>query len=172
MDLDHCVTDGQPSAEARALMAALPSTYWELSPSRSGLHGIFRSTDVKNLTGRTSGGQSVEVYAGNHFMSVTGWVWKDAPVAELKAEHVEPYRAKPTTTAKASAAGQLILEGERNGTLLTLAGAMRQKGATTDAIAVALMQTNKERCRPPLNQQAHRQDLYIRSRVQDGDLLA
>jgi putative DNA primase/helicase len=171
VDLDHCVTDGQPSAEARALMAALPNTYWELSPSGTGLHGIFRSTDVKNLTGRTPGGQSVEVYAGNHFMSVTGWVLRAAPVAELKPEHVELYRVNPTPTTKASA-GQLILEGERNSALLTLAGAMRQKGATTDAIAVALMQTNKERCRPPLDDKRIGKILNSIAKYQAGDLLA
>ena len=38
IDLDDCVVDGVPNAEARALIRSLPKTYVEFSPSGRGLH--------------------------------------------------------------------------------------------------------------------------------------
>src|SRR5262249_53388446 len=43
-----------------------------------------------------------------------------------------------------------IQEGFRNTTLTSLAGTMRQRGMTKDAIAAALLAENKARCDPPL----------------------
>ena len=41
VDLDSCVSDGDISDEAYRIIGSLPKTYWELSPSGTGLHGIF-----------------------------------------------------------------------------------------------------------------------------------
>ena len=43
-----------------------------------------------------------------------------------------------------------IPEGRRNKTLTSLAGSMRARGMTVDAIHAALVLTNEQRCRPPL----------------------
>lgn len=43
-----------------------------------------------------------------------------------------------------------IREGERNATLASLAGAMRRRGASQEAIAAALQAENQRRCDPPL----------------------
>src|SRR5690606_14776164 len=40
-----------------------------------------------------------------------------------------------------------IAEGKRNEALTSLAGTMRRRGITEDAIAAALMVTNRQRCR-------------------------
>ena len=171
VDLDHCVTDGRISAEATAIMTALPETYWEYSPSRTGLHGIFRSSGIKTLAG-TSAGQPVEVYAGGHFMSVTGWVVNDAPIAGLKPEHVEPYRVKKETASVSSGGtDEPIYAGQRNSLLLSMAGAMRRQGMSVEAMGQALWQTNLERCRPPLDEKRITKILASISKYSAADLL-
>lgn len=49
-----------------------------------------------------------------------------------------------------AADGETIPEGRRNATLASIAGAMRRKGCEPEAIYAALIQTNKHRCKPPL----------------------
>lgn len=44
-----------------------------------------------------------------------------------------------------------ILSGERNNALTSLAGAMRHRGATEDALVAALRKENQKRCVPPLS---------------------
>jgi hypothetical protein len=46
----------------------------------------------------------------------------------------------------------IILEGTRNATLTSLAGAMRYRGATQQAIEAALLEDNARRCNPPLSE--------------------
>jgi hypothetical protein len=52
----------------------------------------------------------------------------------------------------AAAVGETIAAGERNETLASLAGSMRRRGMGQDEILAALRVTNKERCRPPLDE--------------------
>ena len=47
--------------------------------------------------------------------------------------------------------GGRIVEGQRNATLAGLAGAMRRRGVSDEAIAAALMVENRRRCDPPLS---------------------
>ena len=46
---------------------------------------------------------------------------------------------------------QVFTEGERNKTLASLAGSMRQRGMSEAAILAALLPENKSRCKPPLD---------------------
>ncbi|MDA1270671.1 MAG: bifunctional DNA primase/polymerase [Chloroflexi bacterium] len=46
--------------------------------------------------------------------------------------------------------GDEIPEGERNHTLMSLAGSMRRRGMSEEAILAALMVENRTRCKPPL----------------------
>ncbi|MCL6645786.1 MAG: bifunctional DNA primase/polymerase, partial [Dehalococcoidia bacterium] len=59
----------------------------------------------------------------------------------------------PTLAHVAAGGGQAnaIPEGQRNATLAKLAGAMRRVGMSQAEIAAALLQTNKDRCVPPLS---------------------
>jgi len=68
VDLDSCVTGGKASAEAWLVMKQLGPSYWEFSPSGTGLRGIF-SCDGE-FAAIKNGWQ--EAYSGKHFMSVTG----------------------------------------------------------------------------------------------------
>lgn len=58
---------------------------------------------------------------------------------------------KPTTTVTAPPVGDIIPAGQRDQTLASLAGTMRRKGMSEAAILAALTITNRESCRPPLD---------------------
>ncbi len=49
--------------------------------------------------------------------------------------------------------GEQVTKGTRHSTLLRLAGSMRRKNASEDAIAAALLNENRRRCHPPLPEQ-------------------
>jgi hypothetical protein len=51
-----------------------------------------------------------------------------------------------------SASGAPIPSGQRNDELTRIAGAMRRKGCTTEAIEAALLVENVQRCNPPLSE--------------------
>lgn len=50
-----------------------------------------------------------------------------------------------------SSGSQVIPEGIRNTTLASMAGSMQRKGMTENAIAAALKEENRTRCKPPLS---------------------
>jgi hypothetical protein len=54
----------------------------------------------------------------------------------------QPHRAEGT---------DLVIEGSRNAALTQLAGKLRRDGLSSAAIEGALLETNRERCRPPLD---------------------
>ncbi|MDH3466861.1 MAG: bifunctional DNA primase/polymerase, partial [Gammaproteobacteria bacterium] len=81
-----------------------------------------------------------------------GYKWLDASV------EIEPLPAALadalTTIDKPKANGRddnAIPEGKRNATLVSLAGSMRDRGMSQDAIAAALKIENASRCNPPLD---------------------
>jgi hypothetical protein len=49
--------------------------------------------------------------------------------------------------------GETVPEGGRNDHLISLAGAMRRRGASVNVIETALMAENQERCRPTLSEE-------------------
>lgn len=49
--------------------------------------------------------------------------------------------------------GEFIPEGQRNGRLTSIAGAMRRQGASQEAIVAALLEVNERQCLPPLDEQ-------------------
>ncbi len=67
--------------------------------------------------------------------------WLDALLTKGKSNGAGP-AAEP----------QKIREGQRNGHLTSLAGSMRRRGMSQDAIELALLKENEERCEPPLEE--------------------
>lgn len=59
-------------------------------------------------------------------------------------------RAPLQISTTAEGIGQPIPEGQRNATLASLAGTMRRRGLSEEAILAALSIENKQRCSPPL----------------------
>lgn len=155
VDIDDCISaENHMSPWAAEIIDNLPTTYWEISPSRTGLHGIFRSKgDVPNLS--KDAGKGVEVYAGKHFMSVTGWpLTEERRIGTLTPVHVEPYRKSPVVraTAPASETDGTVPKGQRTLTLLSKAGALKRQGLNAKELEAALRLWNEEHCSPPLDE--------------------
>ncbi len=58
----------------------------------------------------------------------------------------------PRTNTTYTDSDGLIAEGRRNNTLTSLAGSMRRRGMSKEAIAAALLAENRDRCQPPLEE--------------------
>jgi hypothetical protein len=74
IDIDHCIDlpTGIIEPAALELVAAFP-TYWERSPSGTGLHGWMIATkSVGKSRATTSTGLKIEIYSHSRFMTVTG----------------------------------------------------------------------------------------------------
>lgn len=143
---------------------------------RGGSHRLFRQPMGKNwrctegrlaprVDTRGNGGYIVAPPSG-----VDGKTYRWAPGLELDAppnrlpepptwltqelDRLAP-SANGTPTLAQVAAGppeaNAIPEGQRNATLAKLGGNMRRLGMSEAEIAVALLQTNKDRCAPPLS---------------------
>lgn len=57
---------------------------------------------------------------------------------------------KKTRPRQTTSQSQIIPEGERNARLASLAGTMRRRGMTQEAIEAALLEVNRQQCSPPL----------------------
>ncbi|MEV0031422.1 hypothetical protein [Nocardia sp. NPDC050793] len=71
IDLDHCLVDGVPTPAAAALLAELPPTYIEISPSGEGLHIWGRRREKPGRRFVTADGLSVEIYSVGRYITVT-----------------------------------------------------------------------------------------------------
>lgn len=63
----------------------------------------------------------------------------------------EPEENGHAATTNTLSEGELIEEGSRNSTLASMAGSMRKRGFSEQAITAALMAENGQRCDPPLD---------------------
>lgn len=89
------------------------------------------------------------------------YVWRDGHgpteiAAALAPKWLTEFLSAPSAAASGQprtlADGELILEGNRNGFLTSLAGTMRSRGFGQEAIIAALTVENGDRCDPPLPQ--------------------
>jgi putative DNA primase/helicase len=80
----------------------------------------------------------------------------DIPAAAMPGWLVDLMRADApsgaTARAPALADGKPIRKKTRNSTLTSLAGSMRRRGMSEEAIAAALLAENAQRCKPPLDE--------------------
>jgi hypothetical protein len=80
IDLDQCLEGRRLAPWAQAILAALPRTYVEVSPSGTGLH-VWGYGDVdRAVVVRRADGGGVELYATGRYITVTGDRWADAPL--------------------------------------------------------------------------------------------
>jgi len=73
----------------------------------------------------------------------------DTPIAPLPL-WLQQLIGEARTGTVADSIPDRIAQGTRNTTLTSLAGTMRRRGMTKDAIEAALLQENRQRCDPPL----------------------
>lgn len=82
IDLDHCVENRKPNAQAKALIDSLPKTFIEISPSGTGLHIWGRAKIDKGFRFNVDG-LNVEIYPNGRFLTMTGNIFQTGNLAEL-----------------------------------------------------------------------------------------
>lgn len=70
IDIDHCLEAGSPNNVAADILAHLPPTYIEVSPSGTGLHIFLRGALPGG--GNRNSRYGVEMYAASRYFTVTG----------------------------------------------------------------------------------------------------
>ncbi len=149
---------GQLTAEAQAIVDAL-DTYWEVSPSGTGIKGFVKAWPAKNHTRA-----GLEVYGHSRYFTVTGLHLANTPdEPQSRADEVKALidREFPSTNTRASsfvvpassAQPAEIPGGTRNHQLFRLSCSMRRKGFDDDAIIAALLIENEKKCKPPVSRQ-------------------
>lgn len=148
----------QSLAALEKRIGALPAT--RESRTGRGRHLFFRITDgqsIRNSAGKL--GDSLDVRGDGGYVIVPPsfhpsgrryeWLRQCDPAplpTALAALLVEP----PTNGTRTSSVAEKIVEGARNQTLASLAGSMRRRGMSSEAICAALATENLKRCDPPL----------------------
>lgn len=138
----------------------LPLTRVHITGGR-GFHYIYHNPDGRNIRNatkflgyagvdlRANGGYIVAPpsphLSGNDYAVYTDIAPTDASLWLLEAATVRT----PAKTA-ASDTDTIITQGTRNDTLTRLAGTMRNRGMSAEAIEAALLAENKQKCNPPL----------------------
>jgi hypothetical protein len=167
--LDVDGEDGK--ASLRALMSAhapLPKTLCVRTGrtgsdgKRKGCHYYFRAPTealIRNSAGilgkgldvRGEGGYVVAPPSLHPSGLLYVWLKPEEPVADLPAWLLSKLsEVRSSTTEAAKTEGSEIQEGGRNAALASLAGTMRRRGMSQEAIEAALAEENTARCKPPL----------------------
>jgi primase-polymerase (primpol)-like protein len=85
VDLDGCVIDGKPTAEALGVLQELGATYIEFSPSGTGLHAYGFADNLKS--GRPQvvyNNVKVELYTNERYFTITGQVFQSGSLAPCR----------------------------------------------------------------------------------------
>ena len=163
LDVDSRHGGGETLAELERANGPLPSTISAITGS-GGQHYYFEhpGVDVRNSAGKLGAGLDIRGDGGyvvappSLHASGRRYEWEaygdpaDVPLAAvppwLLKMLVEPERRNGQTI------GEVIPEGQRNGTLASIAGSLRRRGSSEAVIYAALEAENQERCHPPLSE--------------------
>lgn len=137
----------------------LPATLTATSTRKNRRHlyfdpaGLELKRAIKVLPGIDLLGQGGYVVAPPSIHPKTGkpyrWL-KDRPIVPFPDSLAEAIAKSQQRRGQAPPIPDVIFEGKRDELLTSLAGSMRRRGASEDAILAALREENEKRCRPPL----------------------
>ncbi len=152
----------------------LPETV-EAITGGGGRHVFFahpgNKVTISNSSGRLGAGVDVRGDGGyivappSIHITGRGYEWKGLHHAEdtelaalpdwlLKLVREQPKATRPVTdTGEAVSVAEIIRAGRRNAALASIAGTMRRRGLLEPEIRAALLEVNRSRCRPPLDEQ-------------------
>jgi len=166
--LDVDGEDGKASLKAlTAIHGALPKTLCVKTGrtgsdgKRTGCHYYFRipaGVSIRNsvcilgagLDIRADGGYVVAPPSLHPSGLLYEWLTPLQALADLPAWMVEVLREAKPAQQRIQNQSELISEGGRNAALTSLAGTMRRRGMSPEAIEAALLTENAARCNPPL----------------------
>ena len=84
VDLDGCVIDGKPTAEALEVLQELGATYIEFSPSGTGLRAFGFADDLKSGVKVDYNNVKVELYTNKRYLTLTGWDFQSGPLTPFR----------------------------------------------------------------------------------------
>lgn len=105
LDIDHCLTGGVPSPDVAGLLAELPASYVEVSPSGTGLHLWFRGRLPRDGQ-LVIAGVPVEAYSTGRYITITGRRFGRCPSLLAELPEVVDHgwsRSRPESNALTSA---------------------------------------------------------------------
>jgi hypothetical protein len=166
------VLDVDPRHGGEESYVKLQQQYGDIPPTRTsrtgggGLHLVFASKAprIRNSAGKLGPGLDIRGEGGyivappSVHASGKRYEWMDpaTPIAELP-EWLAALLREPDRPTPATSANGCIPEGQRNSKLASLAGTMRKRGMSPEAIEAALLADNTARCIPPLPEPEVRQ---------------
>lgn len=174
---DLVVIDVDPRNGGRHAMRCNVEAYGKLpkgpvtNTGGGGYHRYFRFADLPAFNG-TKLGEGVDIKADNGYvvapssMHASGkrYLWREGRrIDKIKTPGLPPrWQAAITGKLKPSAGPELtapvvsdipavILEGTRNTTLTSIAGALCARGLNAEQLEAELLKINTQRCQPPLD---------------------
>ena len=157
IDLDDSLDDeGNVKPWARGIVERFSDTYIEISPSGVGLKIWARGSLPANLPGVTvMGGGQVELYNHSRYFTVTGRVFRGAPmgIEDHVADLLHLYnrlasREKGRWLLQPLEGGR-IPQGRQHNTLVSICGTLRGRGVCERAIEACLQIVNETQCERP-----------------------
>jgi hypothetical protein len=181
--LDVDVKKEQPGLESFGKLewdVDLPQTLAVRTPS-GGKHLYFTlSGNHKKILNRPIDGYpGIEVKTAGGCVTLPGSLYangaeyvleEDLPAAEAPEAFLKLLKnSSPVKKSEKTAPGETIAAGERNNTLISLAGTMRHRGMSDEAVLQALLAENQERCDPPLSESEVQSIAESASRYEPGE---
>jgi putative DNA primase/helicase len=151
LDLDDCIDpDDAVKPWARGLLERFSDTYAEVSPGGAGVKLWCQATIQRALRKQLPDG-AIEIYNRSRFFTVTGRRFRGAPltIADHQADIDTIMECYSTRHEPSVAIAERITVGNRNPTLVRLAGTMHRRGMCIAAIEAALLKVNELQCDPP-----------------------
>lgn len=158
IDLDDSLAAGQVKPWAQSIVGRFSDTYIEISPSLSGLKIWVRGALPENVPGVRTDDGSIEVYSHARYFTVTGRVFRGAPL------QVEDHSADLTALYKhlrgdgggkdwplQPAPGGRIPFGRQHNTLVSIAGTLRARRVCDEAILACLLAVAQHQCEKPMD---------------------
>jgi hypothetical protein len=153
IDLDNCYPhDAAECAPwAAGILERFGDTYSEVSPSGKGLK-IWCLARAPRCGRWPIGDGAIEVYDRARFFTTTGRSSGVSVITDHQSD-IEALVARLDGgrhhRAQARTIPEIIPQGRRHNTLVSLAGTMYRRGMTPEAIEAALEVTNQRQCDPP-----------------------
>jgi putative DNA primase/helicase len=155
IDLDDSLDAfGQVKPWAAGIVERFSDTYMEISPSSRGLKIFARGTLPANVAKVRIGDGGVELYDFARYFTVTGRVFRGAPLEiEDHARDVEMLHGHLTQGRGRwplqPLSGGRIPHGQQHSTLVSLLGTLRARLVCDEAIEACLQIVNERQCERP-----------------------
>ncbi len=157
IDLDDSLDEqGNVRPWARGIVERFGDSYQEISPSGQGLKIWVRGSLPANLPGvQVVGGGQVELYDHSRYFTVTGRVFRGAPmyiedhVADLLHLYFSLTAGSMGSRPLQPLEGGRIPHGRQHSTLVSVCGTLRTRGVCEEAIEACLQIMNEKQCERP-----------------------